>query len=171
VTRAARERGFTLIELMIVVAIVGLLSTVGIPVYKRATIRTRVAERATLMQAMRTGIEDAYSRGVVPAGGLFGAANPAGALGPSKRVFQNGALGWRDINILVQGNTYYRYQFGALEAAGNVPAIYWVMAEGDIDGDGVPTQKQFVGQRITGHWTVNEWPAAGEEDEFTFGSF
>jgi type IV pilus assembly protein PilA len=162
-----RARGFTLIELMIVVAIIGLLSSVALPVYKRATLRTRVAERATILQAMRTGIEDAYSRNQIPAPpGIAGAPNPAGAVGIEKRPFQNSIPGWREINLMVQGNCYYTYEFSAAEAAGNTLATYAMSAVGDLDGDGVQSTKQYVLQRGSGHWGVTfEYPNPGEEDD------
>ncbi len=61
------HRGFTLIELMIVVSIVGMLSTVALPVYRRATLRVRTAERGTILRPRcAIGIEDAYVHGKVP---------------------------------------------------------------------------------------------------------
>ncbi len=56
-----RARGFTLIELVIVVAIVGLLATVAVPLGKMAAQRVKEADLRTALRDLRTGI-DAYKR-------------------------------------------------------------------------------------------------------------
>jgi len=55
------QKGFTLIELMIVVAIIGILAAIAIPAYTDYTIKSRVAEGASLSGAAKTGIEVYWS--------------------------------------------------------------------------------------------------------------
>ena len=57
------QQGFTLIELMIVVAIIGILAAIAVPAYQDYTIRSRVSEAASLSGAVRTAIDVAYSEG------------------------------------------------------------------------------------------------------------
>jgi type IV pilus assembly protein PilA len=57
-TRSAA--GFTLIELMLVVAIIGVILATGVPAYQRYTIRAQVAEGVTLGGAVKTRVADAY---------------------------------------------------------------------------------------------------------------
>lgn len=56
-----RARGFTLIELVITVSIIGLLATVAMPLAKMATQRAKEAELRSALRDIRTGI-DAYKR-------------------------------------------------------------------------------------------------------------
>lgn len=59
--------GFTLVELMIVVAIIGILAAVAIPAYQDYTIRSRVAEGLALTQTAKQAVKEYYDRwGVLP---------------------------------------------------------------------------------------------------------
>ena len=62
------QQGFTLIELMIVVAIIGILAAIAIPAYQDYTIRAKVSEVLVLAGAARTNVAEYFqSTGSMPA--------------------------------------------------------------------------------------------------------
>jgi type IV pilus assembly protein PilA len=62
------QQGFTLIELMIVVAIIGILAAVALPAYQDYTIRAKMSEVILAMSACRTSITEVYQSGGTPPG-------------------------------------------------------------------------------------------------------
>ncbi len=141
--RLENARGFTLIELMIVMAIIGVIATIAIPSLTRLQLRSRAAEAKVNLAGIRTA-EEAYlsefgsyvalasapqAMGVIGLGG-FGnermpwppCPNPLGPGGPGHCI-----IGWRP-----DGSTYYNYAVSLSPAANSFSAA----AESDIDADG-----------------------------------
>ena len=78
-----KQQGFTLIELMIVVAIIGILAAIAIPAYQDYTIRAQVSEGLNLTGACKAAVTEFYQdSGAFPttnaAAGLEAAANITG---------------------------------------------------------------------------------------------
>lgn len=64
------KKGFTLIELMIVVAIVGILAAIAIPAYLDYTVRAKISEVTTAMDALAQSASEYHAaRGAFPASG------------------------------------------------------------------------------------------------------
>jgi type IV pilus assembly protein PilA len=78
------QKGFTLIELMIVVAIIGILAAIAIPAYQNYTIRAQVTEGLSLADGWKTSISEYYAQqGAFPTCSTTLAAGAAGCVSVS----------------------------------------------------------------------------------------
>ena len=75
------QKGFTLIELMIVVAIIAILAAIAIPAYQNYLIRSQVTEGMTLMDGAKVGALEYYSnRGTWPTNNSSAGIASAGSI-------------------------------------------------------------------------------------------
>ncbi len=124
-----RGAGFTLIELMITVGIIGILATIAIPTMVRFQLRSKAAEGKGNLAAISVS-EEAYfsewgryvSAGVVPA--AVGSTNVPWPLSDSD------SHGFNTLGFRPEGRVFYQYAISS-----NSAPAYTIEARSDIDGD------------------------------------
>lgn len=130
------QQGFTLIELMIVVAIIGILAAIAIPAYQDYTIRAQVSEGLNLSGGAKAAVTEFYQdRGVWPTdnteAGLETAANIMGK-------YVGNVAAAANVITVTYGNDAHAIINGqniTLTATDNLGSVSWACLSGGVIAD------------------------------------
>jgi prepilin-type N-terminal cleavage/methylation domain-containing protein len=142
ISNARRERGFTLLELMITIAIIGILAATAITSFTRYQWRTKRSEAYANLESIRK-VQITYA---TEFGGFIQSdASPAGVPNGNKRNWKStgsgrfstmaSGLGFELIGWVPEGATFFDYEVTAAADTGNGPS-FMAAAFGDVDDDG-----------------------------------
>jgi len=138
------QKGFTLIELMIVVAIIAILAAIAIPAYQDYLVRSQVSEASTLADGAKTAIAEYYSNtGDFPGSNLSaGLAAKTSIMGKYVSQVDVGAKpGVIEVSFGAGANKAIQSSMFALSAITHAGSIEWTCknAENNVDTKYLPT--------------------------------
>ena len=139
------QQGFTLIELMIVVAIIGILAAIAIPAYQDYTVRSKLTEALTVGSGAKASVSEYYiSQGSMPPDENAAGIDPTGTNYATPVVQQmnyartSATVGVITIDInAIGGDTVAGDDF-TLTGTGSAQGVTWVCAAGTIDDKYLP---------------------------------
>lgn len=139
-----KRRGFTLVELMIVIAIIGVLAAIALPAYQVYAVRAKVVEGITAAAAARTAASEAYAQN----GAMLPTAASMGIQTQASRYVS--AVGWTrtgansgDVTVTLSNDTGLGAAAGAtlILRASALPAsgaVRWTCVRGTIPQQYLP---------------------------------
>ena len=139
--RAPRAAGFTLIELMVVMAVIALLTSMALPMFRTFSLRAKTSGRDMMTRAMYLAITDQYrsnERFANLSGTIsytWAMPNPTQPSNGNKHLFDKTVSGWSQLAFAPEGALYGQYEVFALTQPG-LTYVY-LHTTMDLDGNGL----------------------------------
>lgn len=136
------QKGFTLIELMIVVAIIGILAAIALPAYQDYTARSQMSEALTLASGAKVAVSDTYSdKGYWPtANSMAGLASPGSITGKYVQKVELGTGGLITATMKASGvANQIAGKTLVLSPVSQVGSVEWRCKAGTADRKYVPS--------------------------------
>jgi type IV pilus assembly protein PilA len=167
-----RGRGFTLIELMIVVTIVGVLAVLAVVGYRKIVLSSKMTEANGMISAIRIA-QEAYKseRGIYADIGATPCPRSGLEVPIIKTVWaptcNGGTATWATLPVHVDGPVQFGYAtmasgapngFGVVDVAGLDTTIPWyiVHAQADLDGQGAPYTELVATSQGNNIWSKGD---------------
>jgi type IV pilus assembly protein PilA len=157
-TRSPASRGFTLVELMIVVVILGVLAAVAVAAFTRYVKRSKAAEASTNLGAIYHAEVAYYNQsgerfeesGFVAAPELTPNDSPGSAKYPANVALWVAREEWATLGFALSTAHYYAYMVEGPAGGGPMPSLgpgdaFTARAVGNLDGDGVQSTYLLAG--------------------------
>ena len=154
----AIQKGFTLIELMIVIAIVGILAVVALPAYQDYTARAQMSEALTLAEGQKSAVVEYYSdKGAFPAdnaaagiaaadtikGKYVASVTVAAVAGDAPKATITAVMNSTGVNKDIAGKSL------VLEGSQSAGSFSWVCKKGTVEDKFLPSSCRTESKKTT----------------------